>query len=175
MYSKMVISLSLDSMLLNNKLIIMKINEKLVRKLENLKYHISFAESMTGGLLSSKIVDISGASNVLEKSFVTYSNKAKVELLNVCPDTIEKYDVVSIEVAKEMVLGLYNITKSEVCASVTGYAEGYIKGSGKFCYAIKYQDTLYANELVVEGSRNQVRKKATDIILKEIYEIIKGV
>ena len=153
----------------------MKINEKLVRKLENLKYHISFAESMTGGLLSSTIVDVSGASNVLEKSFVTYSNKAKVELLNVCPETIEKYDVVSIEVAKEMVLGLFQLTNSEVCASVTGYAEGYLEGSGKVCYAIKYLDKIITNEIIIEGNRSQVRKKATDIILKEIYEIIKGV
>lgn len=153
----------------------MKTNEKIVKKLENLKYHISFAESMTGGMLASRIVDVSGASNVLEKSFVTYSNDAKARILNVNKETIEKYDVVSIEVAKEMVFGLYSITKSEICASVTGYAEGHLEGCGKVCYAIKYQDKLFTNEVIIEGTRNQVRKKATDIILNEIYEIIKGV
>ena len=153
----------------------MKIEEKIVKKLNDLKYHISFAESMTGGMLASTIINVSGASNVIEKSFITYSNKAKCDILNVNIDTINKYDVVSIEVVKEMVNGLYNITGSEVCVSVSGYAEGYLENKGKVCYAIKYLDQIFSNEVIIDGNRNEVRKKACTIILHEIYKIIKGV
>ena len=153
----------------------MKIEEKIVRKLEKLKYHISFAESMTGGLLASTIVNVSGASNVLEKSFVTYSNRAKIEILNVQEETIKKCDVVSCEVAEEMAKGLFEITKSDICVSVTGYAEGYMEGQGKVCYAIYNNGKMFFKEVMILGNRNMVRKKACTIILNEVYRLIKGV
>ncbi len=150
----------------------MKIEEKLVRKLESLRYHISFAESMTGGMLASTIINVSGSSNVIEKSFVTYSNIAKHDILNVSFDTIKKYDVVSKEVAEEMANGLYMITYSDVCVSVSGYAEGYLENKGKVCYAIKFKNKVYVYETIIEGSRNIVRKKACNMILNEIYKLI---
>ena len=150
----------------------MKIEEKLVRKLEDLGYHISFAESMTGGMLASTIINVSGSSNVIEKSFVTYSNNAKHDILNVDLDTIKKYDVVSKEVVKEMANGLYMITYSDICVSVSGYAEGYLENKGKVCYAIKFKNKVHANEVIIEGSRNVVRRKACTIILNEIYKLI---
>ena len=153
----------------------MKIEEKIVNKLRDLKYHISFAESMTGGMLASTIINVSGASNVIERSFITYSDQAKHDILNVDMNTIKKYDVVSIEVVSQMANGLYKITNSEICVSVSGYASGYLDNQGKVCYAIKYLDKLYTYEIIIDGNRNQVRKKACTIILNQIYKIIKGV
>ena len=152
----------------------MKIEEKIVKLLDNLKYHISFAESMTGGMLASTIINVSGASNIIEKSFITYSNKAKNDILNVSLDTINKYDVVSIEVVKEMASGLFSLTNSEICVSVSGYANGYLENKGKVCYCIKYINNYYTNEIIIDGDRNQVRKKATHMILADIYKIVKG-
>ncbi len=150
----------------------MKIEEKIVKYFNENNLHISFAESMTGGMLASTIVSVSGASDILERSFITYSNDAKIDILGVNPKTIDKYDVVSIEVVKEMAYGLKKITSSDVCVSVSGYANGYFKDEekGKVCYAILYNDELYTNEVIIEGSRNEVRKKATLLILKEIYK-----
>ena len=80
--------------------------EEVVLKLIEKKYHIAFAESCTGGLCAARIINVSNASKVLNASFVTYSNEAKNKYLGVSLDTIEKYDVVSIEVAKEMAYGV---------------------------------------------------------------------
>lgn len=145
------------------------IEEKIVKLLKEKSLHISFAESMTGGMLASTIINVSGASDVIEKSFVTYSNKAKNDLLNVSFQTIEKYDVVSKEVAIEMVKGLKKICDSQVLCSVSGYASGYLENKGKVCYAISIFDNLSTNEVIIEGNRNEVRTKATKMILDDIY------
>ena len=145
------------------------IEEKIVKLLKEKSLHISFAESMTGGMLASTIINVSGASDVIEKSFVTYSNKAKNDLLNVSFQTIEKYDVVSKEVVIEMVKGLKKICDSQVLCSVSGYASGYLENKGKVCYAISIFDNVSTNEVIIEGNRNEVRTKATKMILDDIY------
>lgn len=100
----------------------MNIEEQVVNKLIEKNYRISFAESCTGGLCCGTLVNVSNASKVLDMSFVTYANEAKVELINVNPDTIEKYGVVSEEVAGEMCKGVAEKTHSEVGVGVTGVA-----------------------------------------------------
>ena len=149
------------------------IESKLVELLKENKYHISFAESMTGGMLASTIINVSGASDVIEKSFITYSNKAKHDLLNVNYETIDKFDVVSVEVVKEMLAGLKLICDSEVLCSVSGYASGYLENKGKVCYAININDNVYTNEIIIDGDRNGVRMSATEKILNDIYMKLK--
>lgn len=100
----------------------MNIEEQVVNKLIEKNYRISFAESCTGGLCCGTLVNVSNASKVLDMSFVTYANEAKVELINVNPDTIEKYGVVSEEVAGEMCKGVAEKAHSEVGVGVTGVA-----------------------------------------------------
>lgn len=99
------------------------LNEVVVRKLKRLDWKISSAESCTGGLFSGLITDVSGASTVFEKAFVTYSNQAKVEELNVSPVTINKFGVISGEVACEMAEGARNASNSDIAISITGRAE----------------------------------------------------
>ena len=67
-----------------------EIEDIVVRQLKDKQYKISFAESCTGGLLASTIINVNGASEVIEQSFVTYSNKVKHDLLNVSYETIDK-------------------------------------------------------------------------------------
>ncbi len=86
--------------------------EEVVLKLIEKKYHIAFAESCTGGLCAARLINVANASKVLNVSFVTYSNEAKNKYLGVSFDTIEKYDVVSIEVAMEMAKGAALNTES---------------------------------------------------------------
>ena len=83
---------------------------------------LSTAESCTGGLISSRLTDVSGSSAYIFQNFVTYANNAKIKLLNVKNDTIEKYGVVSSEVAKEMVQGLINNYNCTIAISTTGIA-----------------------------------------------------
>src|SRR5574344_531489 len=80
------------------------------------------AESCTGGLLSSRLTDVSGSSNYIKANFVTYSYKAKEDILGVKKETLDKYGAVSEECAKEMVQGLYKLTNCDLAIITTGIA-----------------------------------------------------
>ena len=67
------------------------------------------------------------------------------------------------------------MTADDICVSVTGYAEGYMEGQGKVCYAIYNNGKMFFKEVMILGNRNMVRKKACTIILNEVYRLIKGV
>ena len=95
---------------------------KLVNLLTKKKLTVSFAESCTGGLLASSITSISGSSKVFNMGLVTYSNNAKVELLQVPKKTITKYGAVSYETCLSMVKNLSKISKSNISISITGVA-----------------------------------------------------
>ena len=83
---------------------------------------ISFAESCTGGMLASTLINVSGSSNVINESYVTYSEEAKMRILGVSKETLNKYTVYSSEVAEEMAEGLKKVTHANVGAAVTGKA-----------------------------------------------------
>lgn len=84
--------------------------------------YVSCAESCTGGMLTSMLVDIPGSSKVLKESIVTYSNEAKINRLGVKKETIESYGAVSKQTAEEMAMGLYKETGCDIAISVTGIA-----------------------------------------------------
>ena len=90
----------------------MALEEQVVDLLLDKGYHISFAESCTGGLCCGTLVNVTNASKVLNVSFVTYANEAKMAYLNVAPDTILANGVVSEEVAYEMALGAANAAET---------------------------------------------------------------
>ncbi len=89
-----------------------------------IKHHISIstAESCTGGLLASKLTDISGISSVFDRCIVSYSNDSKIEELGVKPETLDFYGAVSRETAIEMVKGIKKVSGSRLCLAVTGIA-----------------------------------------------------
>ena len=100
----------------------MNINKKIVSLLINKKKKISFAESCTGGLLSSAITSVNGSSKVFVMGLVTYSNQAKTSILKVPKSIIKKNGAVSIQCCLSMVNNLSKISKSEICVSITGIA-----------------------------------------------------
>ena len=100
----------------------MKINRKIVSTLKRKKLKISFAESCTGGLLSSAITSVSGSSKVFSMGLITYSNLAKMTLLKIPKQIIKKYGAVSVQCCLAMVNNLSKISKSKVCVSITGIA-----------------------------------------------------
>lgn len=142
-------------------------------KLQNRNLKISFAESCTGGALVSALVSIPGASNILEESYVTYSEHAKIKLLNVKKDTIDKYSVYSKEVAYEMCMGLFNISNSDICVSITGHAGGTeCQDNGIAFVCIKYLDEYYQCKLTESGSREEVRNKFVEKVFSKINELL---
>ena len=99
-----------------------KISQKIVRLLKKKRLKISFAESCTGGLLSSTITSISGSSKVFTLGLVTYSNQSKINTLKVPKKIIMKHGAVSHETCLSMVKNLNRISKTNISVSVTGIA-----------------------------------------------------
>ncbi|MCI5787944.1 MAG: nicotinamide-nucleotide amidohydrolase family protein [Acholeplasmatales bacterium] len=134
---------------------------------------ISFAESCTGGMLASTLINVSGSSNVINESYVTYSEEAKMRILGVSKETLNKYTVYSSEVAEEMAEGLKKVTHANVCASVTGKTEDE-SGICKCDYCIIVNDSKVLENVSFQGSRNQVRTMQTKHIMNRIIEILRG-
>ena len=99
-----------------------KLSQKVVKLLIKKKLKISFAESCTGGLLSSFITSISGSSKIFTIGLVTYSNHAKIKILKVPKKIIMKYGAVSYETCLSMVKNLNKISKTNISVSITGVA-----------------------------------------------------
>ncbi len=171
MFSKMEIS-HYSGLIINMN----DIAKNLVSRLKELDYKISFCESCTGGMLASNLIGVSGASNVIEESYITYSENAKNKILGVSFETIKNYDVVSKEVSIEMVNGLKKITNSQVCCSVTGYAGPTTNNPnipvGTFFYSIIIKDKLFSFTNVIVCERNEFRQKVCLEIFNKIYELL---
>ena len=146
---------------------------------QNLK--ISLAESCTGGQLSSLITELPGSSSFFESSFVTYSNKSKIDFLGVKKNTISKYGAVSHQTAKAMVIGLISKTKTDIAMSITGVA-GPAGGTKKnpvgtvyFAIAIKnkkkYKTKTY-KKYYPKRSRNTIQSNSAKYAIDLIFDSI---
>ena len=121
-------------------------------------------ESMTGGLFSAKFTEIPGVSAVFKGGIVTYSAEEKIALVGVKKETIEKYGVVSAEVAKEMAELGRKVLNVDVCVSVTGNAGPTCEPGGKpagcFYVGISSKKGTSAKEYLKTQKRNMVRNSA---------------
>ena len=135
------------------------------------------AESCTGGLVASTLTRIAGSSEIFERGFVTYSNEAKQELLNVKAQTLEEYGAVSEETAKEMAEGALLNSHADIAVSVTGVA-GPGGGSdnkpvGMVCFGISdkngYIDTLTQH---FTGSRADIQDHAAKYALSNVLKTL---
>ncbi len=152
--------------------------EELVNILIEKSYHISFAESATGGMLAARLVNVSNASKVLDESFVAYADEAKMKYLDVKRETIEKYNVVSEEVAKEMAIGAAKAANSNIAVTTTGVA-GPTGGTektpvGMVCFGFYINgDVVTKTKYFGNLGRNKVRFEATNYAFEEIIELLK--
>jgi len=151
--------------------------EKLHKKLIKKNITLSTAESCTGGLLSSKFTMLSGSSKYFQMGLVTYSNKAKIEILKVNKKIINKYGSVSPECCKAMVQGLSKISNSKINISVTGIAgpNGGTKDKPVGLVYIglkKGNKTIVSKNYFVKKKRKSVQNKTVEKCIKLIQEII---
>lgn len=133
-------------------------------------------ESCTGGMIASRIVNVSGVSQAFEEGYVTYSNHAKEKLVNVKAETIEKYNVVSNEVAAEMAVGGAKASEADVAVSVTGVA-GPDGGTdaipvGTVCIGVYANGKIKTERFLFTGDRMQVRLSACDKALEMVKEML---
>ena len=124
--------------------------KKIVKILIKKKLKISFAESCSGGLLSSVITSVSGSSKVFTLGFVVYSNQSKTKILKVPKNIIKKYGSVSEQVSLTMVKNLNKISKTNISVSITGIA-GPRGGTKKKPVGLVYLS-------IKKGNRTEVKK-----------------
>lgn len=151
--------------------------EKLVNLLIEKKLHITTAESCTGGMVASRIVDVANASKVFNVAYVTYANEAKEKYLNVDSKTIEKYGVVSEEVTKQMALGALKEANADISIVTSGIA-GPTGGTeykpvGMVCFGVGIKDNVYTSTKYFGNiGRNKVRSMATEYIIDFAINLI---
>ncbi len=154
-----------------------KIEEQLVKELIDRKLIITTAESCTGGMISATIVNVPGASWVLNEAYTTYSNEAKMRLLGVKAETLEKHGAVSEETAKEMAEGAAKKANADCAIAVTGIA-GPDGGTKEKPVGTVYAGLYYKGEVDIkrynfDGNRYDIRKSTTENTINDMLGIIR--
>ena len=151
--------------------------KSLVKILTKKKIKISFAESCTGGMLSSMITSVSGSSRVFNLGLVTYSNQMKIDILNVPKKILDKHGAVSKECCLSMVKNLSKISRTNISISITGIAGP--KGGTKFKpVGLVYIGVKKGNKIVIKENlfknknRISIQKASVNTALKIINTII---
>lgn len=132
-------------------------------------YQITTAESCTGGMISARLVNVSGASSVFGRSFVTYANEAKTEELGVQESTLKAFGAVSEETAREMVLGAQKHARADVAIAVTGIAGpggGTVdKPVGLVYVACAVKEKIWVHRYWFGGDRTKNRENTVTVAL----------
>ena len=143
-------------------------------KIKNVK--IAFAESCTGGLISKKITDVAGSSEVFLGGAVTYSNEMKMKMLGVPEKKLMDFGAVSKEVATEMALGMKALSNSHIAVSVTGIAgpDGGTKEKpvGLVYMAAAYKDKVKDFKFTFTGNRDSIRLRASLNAINIIRKVV---
>ena len=145
------------------------LEEVLGKLLQNKKKTISVAESCTGGLIGAKFTNVSGSSNYFINGVITYSNEAKIELLKIPKEIIEKYGAVSEQVAILMAEGVKKISNTDYGLSATGIA-GPTGGTeekpvGLVYIGLAHENDSFAKKFVFGGDRQAVRERTAQAAL----------
>ena len=154
------------------------LEESVVEILAQKKMTVTTAESCTGGLIAGTLVNVAGASDVLNEGYVTYSNEAKERLVGVKHETLEEYGAVSEQTAREMAEGAARAAKADAALSATGIA-GPGGGTEEKPVGLVYIGCYVNGETTVkecrfEGSRMENRlhtvETALQLLLRQLSE-----
>ncbi|MCA1931001.1 CinA family protein [Rheinheimera sp.] len=139
-------------------------------------FSITTAESCTGGGIAYVLTAVPGSSTYLDRSFVTYSNKSKQQLLGVKAETLLQYGAVSKETVLEMAIGAAKAAGAEVAVAVSGIAgpgggsAGKPVGTVHFCFEISGHQVL--SHRIFDGDRATVRQQAIDFVLQQLILLL---
>lgn len=155
------------------------LEENVVRLLLKHKLTLVTAESCTGGLVSGRIVNVSGASDAFMEGFITYSNQAKIKYLGVRSETLDAYGAVSEQTAREMAIGAIGSSGCDVSVAVTGIAGpgGGTKDKpvGLVYLSCNVAGKTFISERHFKGSREKIREQsvvaALDLIRRSILAV----
>ncbi len=150
--------------------------EQLSYILTNKGWYIACAESCTGGWVAKLFTDLAGSSGWFERGYVTYSNRAKQEMLGVSAVSLDSFGAVSEEVVKQMALGACQQAATEVSLAISGIA-GPTGGSkdkpvGLVWFAWCIQGQLETHSKIFTGDRNAVRQQAVDVAIDKLLNFL---
>ena len=139
---------------------------------------VSLAESCTGGLVCATLTELAGSSEWFERGYITYSNEAKTECLNVSAQLIQSHGAVSEQVAKAMAEGARIHSRSDVAISITGIA-GPTGGSaekpvGTVCFGWATDNQTLTKTMCFDGDRQAVRQQATEFARTELIALLRS-
>ncbi|HEY8605829.1 MAG TPA: CinA family protein [Noviherbaspirillum sp.] len=147
-----------------------------LRYLQENKLKLVTAESCTAGLVASTLAEAPGSASWLECAFVTYSPQAKISCLGVKAETIERYNLTSEEVAREMAEGALRASRANVAIADTGLAGPGGDGEipvGTVCFAWSFQQgervVTFSETRRFAGDRNEVRQTSAEYALSRIW------
>ena len=141
------------------------LEERVVELLAEHKMTVTTAESCTGGLIAATLVNVPGASDVLNEGYITYSNEAKIRLVNVSPETLERYGAVSSQTAKEMANGAAKAAKAEAALSAT---------VGLVYIGCSVNGKTTAKRCVFDGNRMENRQHTVETALEMLVEALEN-
>ena len=150
------------------------LEEKIVSLLQEKGWKIASAESCSGGMIASRLVNVSGVSDVFEEGYITYSNAAKHKLLGVSKQSLGQYGAVSSQVAGEMALGAARQARARAAIAVTGIA-GPGGGTPQKPVGLVYigcdvDGKVFVTENHFQGSRQEIRTATTQAALSLLLE-----
>lgn len=153
-----------------------KVEDKAAELLLSKNITIAVAESLTGGLVASRLINYPGISKVFLEGFVTYSNESKTNTLNVKQETLKKYGAVSEETAKEMAYGAAQVAGTDLGVSTTGIAgpDGGTeeKPVGLFYVCVYYNERFKTKKVISTGTRETIRERAATSALDLIRSAV---
>ena len=154
----------------------MSLFNKLLKKLIIKNISVSTAESCTGGLLAYSFIKNKDSSKIFKGGYVTYSNEMKINELNVRKASLKKNGAVSYQIAEEMIKGLYQKNKTNICISTTGIAGpgGATKNKpvGLIYIGIRLNNKKIVIRKNFKGTRIQIQKKCVYFIFKYLDKLI---
>ena len=140
------------------------------------KWTITTAESCTGGGIGYWLTAVPGSSAYVDRGFITYSNKAKQQLLAVRSATLLQFGAVSEETVREMAQGAAKAANANMAIAVSGIAGpdggSVYKPVGTVCFGFYLNGNVASSHLVFAGDRQQVRQQAIDYALKQSIELL---
>lgn len=160
-----------------NDRIILELAQEVVRLCTEKNVMVATAESCTGGLVAGAITEISGASQVLERGFITYSDQAKIEMIGVMPITLKEFGAVSKDVALEMAHGAMSRSEAGISVSTTGIAGPSGGSTGKPVGLVHFGGRHYKGKLIHREmnfgaiGRHEIRMASVEVALEMIIEL----
>lgn len=144
--------------------------ESIAKRLKEKKLTIAVAESLTGGLVSSRLTSVPGSSDYFDSGLVAYSNRAKIAQLGVPRETIEAHGAVSAETAAQMALGVMGVSGTDIGLASTGIA-GPTGGSkekpvGTVYLALAHKDGAEVELFNFHGTREEISILSAQMLLK---------